>query len=527
MRILALGLTVICAVSTAAKADSVVLTANRVDSETVALTWSGGAPLYQVFSQGTPENVASSFNLIDQTAGTSYTDTNAYLSTEYYLVTDGHCADPSTCPAGPNECIIPTCTGGNCGYQSVAQGTVTSSQTPGDCQVNECDGMGHIVSVPDNTDVPNDNNPCTLDSCQTGVPSYSPLPDGTSCRLGPGTRCRAASCVPTVAVVKVGDGSGHLSGFSAPVFIDERYEDGSLLSTVSLPTIAAGANQPCTLAGTLTSEGALTRSSDESFVQLGGYAATVGTATVASTSSSVVNRVVCRVDPAGAVDSSTRLNAAFSGSSIRGAASVDGTAFWVSGTSTSSSGGAWYISRGTTGGTHILTNPNDALHVAIYGGQLYGDSTTGMFSNVFTIGSGLPTTTGQTATPLPGLPSTMASPAGYVMFDLNPNVAGLDTLYIADNRTIALGGGVQKWIFNGATWSLATTFTSGLTTGPQGITGYVRQDGNVALFVTTSESTGNRLLSYVDNGVTMNPVPTTISTAAIDTGYRGVAMGAH
>ena len=527
MRILALGLTVICALSTAARADSVVLYANRVDSETVALTWSGGTPLYQVFSQGTPENVASFFNLIDQTAGYSYTDTNAYLSTEFYLVTDGHCADPSTCPAGPNECIIPTCTSGDCGYQSVAQGTVTSNQTPGDCQVNECDGSGNIVSVPDNTDTPNDNTPCTTDTCQAGVPTFTPVPNGTSCRLGAGTRCRAAMCVPTVDVVRVGDGSSNLSGFSAPVFIDERYEDGSLESIVSLPTSISGANEPCTLAGTLTSEGALTRSSDESFVQFGGYATPPGTATVASTSSSFVNRVVCRVDPAGAVDSTTRFNAAFSGSSIRGAASVDGTAFWVSGNSTTSSGGAWYIPRGTTGGTHILTTPNDALHVAIYGGQLYGDSGQGMFTNVFTIGSGLPTTAGQTATPLPGLPATMAAPQGFVMFDLNPNVAGLDTLYIADNRTVALGGGVQKWTFNGLTWNLLTTFTSGLTTGPQGITGYVQSNGNVELFVTTSESSGNKLLRYIDDGVTMNPAPTTISTAANDTAYRGVAMGAH
>lgn len=527
MRVLALALGVTCVLSTAVMADSVVLSASRVDSTTVALTWSGGTNLYQVFRQGTPQGVANAVNVIDQTSGTSYTDSSADDSPLFYLVTDGHCADSSTCPGGPNECIIATCTRGDCGYQGVAQGTITSSQTPGDCHVNECDGSGNIISVPDNTDVPNDGNPCTSDSCQAGAPTFSPLPDGTSCRLGAGTRCRAATCVPTVAVARVGDGSGNLSGFSAPAFIDERYEDGSLLSTVSLPTSVSGANQPCTLAGTLTSEGALTRSTDESFVQLGGYAATVGTATVASTSSSVVNRVVCRVDSAGAVDSSTRFNAAFTGSSIRGAASVDGTAFWVSGNSTTSEGGAWYIPRGTTGGTHILTNPNNALHVAIYGAQLYGDSATGMFSNVFTIGSGLPTATGQTATPLPGLPATMASPAGYVMFDLNPNVAGLDTLYIADSRTVALGGGVQKWTFNGATWSLMTTFTSGLTTGPQGITGYVEPNGNVSLFVTTSETTVNRLLHYIDDGVTMNPAPTTISTAAIDTGYRGVAMGAH
>ena len=81
----------------------------------------------------------------------------------------------------------------------------------------------------------------------------------------------------------------------------------------------------------------------------------------------------------------------------------------------------------------LATPPRTSAGWQIFGGQLYGSSGSGGFTNVFTIGSGLPVTVNQTATPLPGLPTTGASPYGFVLFDLDAAVAGNDTLYLADD----------------------------------------------------------------------------------------------
>ena len=54
-----------------------------------------------------------------------------------------------------------------------------------------------------------------------------------------------------------------------------------------------------------------------------------------------------------------------------------------------------------------------------------------------------------------GMPTSgNSSPYGFALWDRNPSVAGVDTLYVADDRTAANGGGIQKWSFNGTSWTL-------------------------------------------------------------------------
>ena len=122
-----------------------------------------------------------------------------------------------------------------------------------------------------------------------------------------------------------------------------------------------------------------------------------------------------------------------------------------------------------------------------------------------------------------------ASPYGFVMFDTDTN-GTLDLAYIADDRTAA-GGGLQKWTFNGTSWSrswallvngsnqLSGTAAAGYA-GLRGLTGsYV--NGTATLYATTSsETSNNRLISIVDTGTTPTSA-TLLATAGANFAFRG------
>ena len=225
------------------------------------------------------------------------------------------------------------------------------------------------------------------------------------------------------------------------------------------------------------------------------------------------------------VDTSTRLNAAFDGNDIRGVTSVDGTAFWASGNGSASTGGVHYLKLGALGSTQILAVPANARVVHVIAGQLYGSSGSGAFVNVFTVGAGTPTVAGQTATTLNGLPVVAGpSPYSFVLADINPNVAGVDTLYIADDRAPGVNtGGIQKWSFDGMTWKIVTTFNNGVATGVRGLAGAV-SGTVVTLLATTTEGSANTVVVFTDDQVNMNPKGTVIATAPANTVYRGIAL---
>lgn len=94
------------------------------------------------------------------------------------------CESPSECPGMDTECGTRTCEGGTCGVDAAPMGTVADSQTPGDCISNECNGSGAINGVPDDADLPNDDNDCTTDVCDRGIPDNVPLAPETECDGG-------------------------------------------------------------------------------------------------------------------------------------------------------------------------------------------------------------------------------------------------------------------------------------------------------------------------------------------------------
>jgi len=323
-----------------------------------------------------------------------------------------------------------------------------------------------------------------------------------------------------VVVVRVGDGSAALSSAATAVYLERRGADGSIVGAIALPTAVQGSNRQFSLSGSSGSEGAIAVSADGRYASLAGYAADVGLASVSTTTSASVLRVVARIDGQNNVDTSTVLNA-FSGANVRGAVSSDGAAFWVSGNSaTASSTGVWYATLGSSS-AQILASPANVRTVNIAAGQLFADSGANPFANVFAVGAGLPISAGQTATSLAGMPTSGTSMYAFLFFDRDAAVSGIDTLYVADDNAIASGGGIQKWIFDGTTWLKSNTFTNGLSVGVRGLTGEA-VGRNVVLYATTA-ATPNNLVRLVDDG-TMAPAATVIATAPTNTVYRGVTL---
>lgn len=327
-----------------------------------------------------------------------------------------------------------------------------------------------------------------------------------------------------IFVLRVGEGSVPLTNAATEVFLERRLTDGSFATSgpaiLSLPTSAAGKNLPLTLSGIATSEGHLSLSSNGKYVLLAGYDALVGTPLVSSTTSDVVPRVVGRVDAAFAIDTSTSLGLAFSASNVRGAASSNGIALWISGNS-ATTGGVHYATLGASSTTQILVDPLNTRCVSVAAGQLYATSGAGVFVNVFEVGSGLPMSSGQLAASLPGLPTANASPYSFALLDRAPGVAGVDTLYVADDRGPASGGGIQKWTFNGASWSLSATWSDG-TSGVRGLAAAPEGSG-VRIVATTTEASANKLITILDD-IGSPPNVTVSATAAPNTVFRGVAF---
>ncbi|GAB4195800.1 MAG: hypothetical protein OHK0022_12820 [Roseiflexaceae bacterium] len=331
----------------------------------------------------------------------------------------------------------------------------------------------------------------------------------------------AAFTAGNLVVVRVGNGSAALTNAATPVFLDEFSPSGTLIQSISLPTSTSGGNAALTMSGTASSEGTLVRSTNGSYLTLAGYDAAPGTTGVVSTASNTTNRIVARVDTAGTIDTTTRISDGYNTDNIRGAVTNDGTGFWASGNGATSTGGIRYVSFGSSGAsTQLSTSVTNTRVPGIFGDQLYLSASSGTFRGVSTVGSGLPTTSGQTITILPGFPTTTGpSSYGFVLFDQNAGVAGLDTAYVADDRGTGAGGGLQKWTFDGSTWSLAYTLTSGLTAGLRGLTGI---GGATPVLYATTADTISKLVTVTDTGA--GAAFTTLAFAPTNTAFRGVAF---
>ena len=334
-----------------------------------------------------------------------------------------------------------------------------------------------------------------------------------------------------VVVYRAGSGTGDLLSTGNPVFLDEFSPTGTLVQSVALPTTASGNNNPLIASGTATSEGLLNRSVNGRFLLPTGYGTTIPAASsLPGTAGTAVPRIIGTVDGNATIDTSTALSDFASGNNPRSAASLDGTGLYGTG----GAGGVRFAANTSaptpTTSTQVSSTVANLRNVNIFGGQLFVSTSSGSTVRIGTVGSGTPTTAGQTITNLPGFPVT-GSPYQFILLDLIPNVGftpaggtntGLDTLYVADDSP----GTIQKYRFDGTNFVVGGTATFA---GARGLTGYATA-GNVTLFVTTGASTaagGGTLATLTDAAAatsTLSGAPTNIATAAPNTAFRGVAL---
>lgn len=319
-----------------------------------------------------------------------------------------------------------------------------------------------------------------------------------------------------LVVLQLGTGAASLNSAATAAFLKEYSPTGTLVQTITSPTAASGPNRALTLAGSSTAEGALTLSSDGRYLTYCGYDAAPGLASVASSTTAAAARVVGRVDLMGNIDTSTVITDALSGNAIRSSVTNDGSGYWIAG----GNGGFRYVAHGSGGTSTQLnsSNPSNGRVMNIYNGQLYGSTGAASFSGVNTIGSGLPTTSGTTVTVFPG-EGNVASQSVYDYFFASSSV-----MYVANDS--AANGGLEKWTYNGSTWSLAYRITTGLNSVfIRQLCGMVDENGNAILYATTTETNANRIVtlsdvvsatSYSGTGFTL------VAQASSNTVFRGI-----
>ena len=327
-----------------------------------------------------------------------------------------------------------------------------------------------------------------------------------------------------LAVLQVGDGAAPLAIGGTPLFLLEITPTGTIVQTIPVPTTTSGANHALVVRGTSTSVAHMNRSVNGQYLTFCGIDAPLGGATSVSATPAATNpRIIARVNSAGVIDTSTALGDAYNADDIRCAVSVDGSAFWTTGTSaTASTAGCRYSTFGATTSTQISSGPpTNTRFVGIANNQLYITSASGTFLGVSTIGTGLPTTSGELTFYLNGFPTiggtAAASPYDFYFADAN-------TLYVCDDRGLAAvptPGGVQKWVFNTgtSTWELAYTLNSGLAFGPRGVVGKNTRAG-VTLWVTGGESNAVTLATVTDTGA--SSAFTVLATSPVNTAFRGI-----
>ncbi|MFO0735148.1 MAG: hypothetical protein U0270_04680 [Labilithrix sp.] len=123
------------------------------------------------------------------------------------------CATDDDCAAmlggTVKDCATATCTEHQC-VEKIEPAGPAPRQTAGDCARVTCDGTSAAGKmVTDDTDLPDDQNACTVDECFAGAPSHATSADGATC--GDGSVCFAGACLsckPSNAKSCAKDGPG-------------------------------------------------------------------------------------------------------------------------------------------------------------------------------------------------------------------------------------------------------------------------------------------------------------------------------
>ncbi len=278
-------------------------------------------------------------------------------------------------------------------------------------------------------------------------------------------------------VLRVGNGTT-LTGNTTAVDLLEYSPAGALINTT---TVNNTSGNRLTLSGTSNQEGVLNLSPNGNFVTFAGYVAGVGATDHIGAGSQP--KVIALVKNDRTVDLSTKFPKANSTATIRSSATIDGTNFWTVG----ANGGVMYVPFGnvaTVAPTQLTTTQLNIRTVSISNGQLFIGGNTAGVTGIASVGSGTPSTAGQSATNLTNA-ATM-TPVGFAFFNLETAITGTanDVLYVADNTANA----IRKFSLVSNTW-VENTPSITATNGINGLTGSVVA-GKVVLYATIGFTQG-------------------------------------
>jgi hypothetical protein len=309
-----------------------------------------------------------------------------------------------------------------------------------------------------------------------------------------------------LAIVHVGDGSVSLGGFGAPITIEEYTTLGTLANSYALPTTGPNA---FTMTANATAEGALSRSADGSLLSFAGYnvALPFGSSPAAATSATAP-RAVGLINAAGAFNIGVSSSTAFSGNGFRSAVTDNANNYW----GVANGGGLYYFGSTSSAGT-VAANPANNRVMNIVNNNLYWSTGSGAVG-IYGV-PGMPTGSATTNAIIitAGSGTGTASP-----YDFAFN-STMTTAYIADDRSTANGGGIQRWDLVGSTWTLSYTLAAGGTGGARGLA--VDFTGPTAIiYATTTEPSNNRLIRIVDAGI--GSAETDLANAGANRAFRGL-----
>jgi hypothetical protein len=279
-----------------------------------------------------------------------------------------------------------------------------------------------------------------------------------------------AAAVPftngNVVVVRSGDDTyASAGGAAVPAYLDEYTLDGTLVQSIPMGDYGDAVNPQFTLNGGDHNGGFISRSYDGQYLVLAGYNAPLGTPSVASTAptSTMYQRTIARVTLSdGTIDTSTKLADSGYSSDIKSAASLDGNQFWAVG-GNSSTKVRYASSLGATTAAKVVSNSNSYFAINIFKDtvgdpQLYVSrgSSSNAVNRIYSGANKLPTSTSSTS--VSGVFSALASTSTYDYLLMDSN-----TLYLTDDDNNDGSAGVQKWTFDGTTWTYQYTLTAGLS----------------------------------------------------------------
>jgi hypothetical protein len=277
-----------------------------------------------------------------------------------------------------------------------------------------------------------------------------------------------------LVVLRLGTGSDYVPGATQSLHLDEYNLSGSSPMRVQTLDLASTGASAVTLPEGGSHDGIMNRSADGHYLVFAGYGVEFGADDPTSDSSDPsISRVIVRADGGGTVDTSTVLtDGSFFQNTVRAVATDNGSRFWVAGDNAnnpqcipelpcaSTKGGLRYVaSLGASTSVNLsqiqdsggFSTPDNVRDVGIFDGMLFASSgsNASVGKSVLQVerqdhNPGLPTATMDQPQILNRLTTDESSTAAFYFADLDPGIAGIDTMY-ASGTASGAGIGIHKY----------------------------------------------------------------------------------